>query len=315
MSDLRRPAWVERTPARLDGRETTRLIFVFRAIGCSYARRPDGGCTICGYRTMSTRGEPVAEDDLIAQFDSVADAPQAFAGVGEVDLFCSGSFLADQEIPPRVRAHVLDRLGRSGMQRVLIEARPEHVQAEKVAAARVWLGEGVLEVGIGLESADDRVREVLVHKGFGRADFERAVAVLGRGGARLLAYVILGPLGLDERAAVEDAVASAHYVFAVGRSHGVPTRVALEPIFVAPDTLVEREYRAGRYRPPRRRSVVEVVRRVHGAGELVVGLSDEGLAGNLVPDMDGASAPQLRAALLAYNRTGDVHLLDGFADD
>ena len=39
-----------------------------------------------------------------------------------------------------------------------------------------FVGGHRLEVGIGLESADDHVREVLVNKGFNRADFERVSA-------------------------------------------------------------------------------------------------------------------------------------------
>lgn len=313
--DLRRPAWVERVPAWLDGRPTTRLIVIFRAIGCAYGRRPDGGCTMCGFIEMSTRGAPVAAADLVAQFDSVVDSPGALDGVGEVDLYNSGSFLADQEIPPEVRRHVLGRLGASTVRRVLVESRPEHVCADKLAEARGSLGGRELEVGIGLESADDRVREVLVNKGFTRTDFERAAGVLGQAGARLLAYLVIKPPGLSEPAAIEDAVGSVSYVFEVAARAGVRARAALEPTFVARGTLVDREFLAGRYRPPSLWSVVAIVRRAHAAGELVVGLSDEGLEPRRVAGGCPACTPRLRTALAAYNQSRDLAAFDGLRCD
>ncbi|MBI4954454.1 MAG: hypothetical protein HY908_20685 [Myxococcales bacterium] len=311
--DLRLPAWVERVPAWLDGQPTTRLIFIFRAIGCAYARRLDGGCTMCGFAEMSTKGERVPPEDLVAQLDSVLDAPGALDGVGEVDLYNSGSFFADQEIPPEVRAHVLGRLGRSTVRRVLVEARPEHVKAHDLAAARAALGDRELEVGIGLESADDHVREVLIHKGFGRADFERAARVLGEAGARLLAYLIIKPPGLSEAEAVEDAVASARYVFEVAARTRVRARAAYQPTFVARGALVEREFQAGRYQPPSLWSVVAIVRRAHASGELTVGLSDEGLEPHRLPSGCAACTPRLRAALAEYNRTRELGALEGLA--
>jgi radical SAM enzyme (TIGR01210 family) len=147
------------------------------------------------------------------------------------------------------------------------------------------------------------VRETLVRKGFGKADFERAARVLAEARARLLAYVLLKPLGLGEREAIEDAVASAAYVFEVAARCGVPTRVALQPTFVAPGTALEREMLEGRYEPPSLWSVVEVVRRAHGLGEIAVGMSDEGLEPRRAPAGCPHCTGPLREAIAQYNRT------------
>ncbi len=311
--NLREPAWVERVPVRVAGQPSTRLIVILRASGCAWARTSGGGCTNCGFYKASTQGEPVADEDLVAQFEAAVGAPGALDGVGEVDVFNSGSFFADQEITPAVRAHVFGRLGRTRVRRVLVESRPEFVGREKLAAARELLPSQELEVGIGLESASDHVRDHLVHKGFGRAEFEQAVEALGVAGVRLLSYVLLKPLGLSEREAIEDAVASARYVFEVARRSGVLARVALEPVFVAPGTELEKAFLAERYTPPGLWSVVEVVRRVHPLGEVIVGLSDEGLEARRKPaGCERCTAP-LRAALADYNRTRDLGALERVA--
>jgi radical SAM enzyme (TIGR01210 family) len=308
MIDVRKPAFVERAPAWLHGGPTQRLIVILRASGCAWGRRRGGGCTNCGFDKLTTHGTPVAAADLVAQFD--AALAQGMDGVGEVDIYNSGSFFSDGEVPPRARTEILSRLAPTSVRRVLVESRPEFIRPEAVAQARAALGDRELEVGVGLESADDRVRDELVNKGFGKAEFERAVAVLGAQHALLLVYVLVKPLGLGEREAIEDSVATARYVFEVSRRLGVPARIALEPVFVAEGTVVEREFLAGRYRPPSLWSAVEIVRRVHPLGEALVGLSDEGLEPRRAADGCQECGARLRLAIAAYNRSRDLASLD-----
>lgn len=306
----RRLASVERVPTCLNGRPTTRLVVIFRASGCAWARKPGGGCAMCGFQAMTTAGKPVEPADLIAQFESVVAQPGAFDGVGEVHLYNSGSFFADQEFPPEVREHVLGRLGRAEVQRVLVESRPEYLRAQQLVTARAALGTVELEVGMGLESADDRIREVLICKGFGRSEFERAVGTLGESASRLLIYLLIKPPGLTEEQALQDAVASARYAFDVARSDGVPARVAFQPVFVAPGTALGREYLAGRYRPPSLWTVIDVLRQTHPLGEVSVGLSEEGLGAHAIPAACALCTPRLKAALTEYNRTRALPALD-----
>ncbi|MGC4116237.1 MAG: hypothetical protein QM765_16995 [Myxococcales bacterium] len=265
--DRRRPAFVEKVPVWLHGEPSQRLIVILRASGCAWARKPGGGCTNCGFDQLTTHGEPVSSDELVAQLEaSLAQA--GLQGVGEVDLYNSGSFFADPEVPPDARERILERIGREGgVRRVLVETRPEFVRAADLALARRLLGPRELEVGIGLESCDDRVRDVLINKGFGLPEFERAVAALAEHGARLLVYVLVKPLGLSEREAIEDVINTARYVFGLCKKLGVAARIALEPVFVAPGTKLEREFLAGRYQPPSLWSVVEILRRAHPLGE------------------------------------------------
>lgn len=306
----RKAAWVERVPASVNGIPSTRLIFIFRAIGCAHALRPDGGCTPCGFLSMSTAGCPVASEDLIAQFDEAFAQPGILDNVTEVNLYNSGSFFADREIPPDVRDHVLTYVGQAGLRRVLVESRPEHVSADKLRIAKHLLGACELDVGIGLESANDHVRETLINKGFSLDEFERSVQIIGQSGACLLAYVLIKPPGLSEAESIADAVESARYVFETAKKHRVNARVALQPSFVAPGTKVERDFLAGHYAPPNLWSVVSVVRQAHPFGELLVGLSDEGLEPRRMPSGCDSCTNELRAALTEYNRTRNLDALN-----
>ena len=307
--DLRRPVRVERAPVWLDGVPSQRLMVILRAPGCVWSRKAGGGCSNCGFAELSTHGAPVSAEELVAQFDAALAEAGPLDDVAEVDVYNSGSFFADEEIPAEARSRILSRLRPPTVRRVLVAARAEQVRAKDLAAARACLGEKELEVGIGLESADDRVRDKLINKGFGRAEFQRAVRILGEHGARLLVYVLVKPLGLSEREAIEDCVATARYVFEVaGRSH-VQARIALEPVFVAPQTALEKEFVAGRYQPPSLWSVVEIVRRIHSLGELLVGQSDEGLSPQRIASGCARCDGELRRAFAAYNRTRDLSAL------
>jgi hypothetical protein len=126
----------------------------------------------------------------------------------------------------------------------------------------------------------------------------------------LLVYLLIKPMGLTEAAAIEDAVASARYVFDAAAAQRVRARVAFQPTFVAPGTPLELDFLAGRYLPPRLWSVLEVVRRTHALGEVTVGQSDEGLDPRMVPAGCARCTPALRRALTEFNRTQDPAVLD-----
>jgi len=283
-----------------------RLIFIFRAPGCAYARRPEGGCTNCGFTSMTFQSASWSPADLIAQADSVFTVPDTFEGVGEVDLYNSGSFYADAEMPPEVRAHVFDMLGAAGIPRILVESRPEFITPERIRESRKHLPKSFLEVGIGLESSDDVIREQFINKGFGLPEFERAAKILATGGAGLLVNVLLKPLGVpDDAAAVADAVKTGRYIFSLAKRLALPVRVALQPVFVAPETPLEREFLEGRYLPPNLWAVVEAAMQLSLLGEVIVGLSDEGLEPKRGPAGCGACDHKIRHALREFNRTGD----------
>lgn len=304
--DPQKPAWVERVSTRINGRASDRLIFIFRAPGCTYAKRPGGGCTFCGFNSMTFGSHPWTTADLIAQANSVFQQSSALDGVGEIDLYNSGSFFADAEMPALVRAHVLDLLGNKAVARILVESRPEFITAERVGEACRRLPNTTLEVGIGLESADATIREKHIGKGFGLAEFERAAGILAQVGAALLVNVLLKPLGLpDDTAAVADVINSGRYIFALAQRLSLPTRIALQPVFVAPGTPLEREFLAGRYQTVSLWAVVDAAIALSALGETVVGLSDEGLEPRRSPSACGLCDDAIKAALSEFNRSGD----------
>jgi archaeosine synthase beta-subunit len=309
---LDRPAGSEVGPACVCGRATRRLMLILRAPGCSYALR-SGGCTNCGFLHLSTRGAPVPTEALVEQLRfALAEHAAEMTDVEELDLYCSGSFFCEAEIPADAQRALLEEAAAiPSLRLVLVESRPEHVDDAALGRARAALASTrrqppALEVAIGLESADDEIREQRIRKGFSLHAFERAAERLALAEAGLVVYLLLKPRGTGEEEAVDDVLRSGRYLRALGDRLHLPVRVALEPTFVSEGTVLFDELQAGLYRPP---SLWSVVRAAAGLGELLavhVGLSSEGLPAQMVPGGCDACTPRLRAALARFNETQEV---------
>lgn len=294
------PAWVRGVPAR-------RAMIVLRAVGCSWDRGTRGGCAHCGFRPLTTQGQPVSPAGLVRQVENALSGLDcARQAIPEIDVYNSGNFLNESEIPAAAQCEIAARVAaEEGVRLLLVESRPEYIATEtlrRLSAATARPGME-WEVGIGLESATDAIREGYLKKGMTRGAFERSVQRLADAGVGLLVYVMLKPMQMSDGEAVDDVERSAEYIHGVALRYGVRARIALNPTFVVPGTGLADDYRAGRYSPPSLALVGEAVRRLAGFGELRVGLWDEGLAPLAVPDGCGESREAILRALREFNRT------------
>jgi len=296
------PAWVRGVPSQ-------RLMVILRSPGCTYDRKPGGGCSFCGFRHLTTQGTQVITDEYREQIEAAlaayeADLPQ----IREIDIFNSGNFLNDAEVAPDARLAILRACTScEAVRLLLIESRPEFVCAEKLSplstAVRRARGELALEVGIGLDAYDDSIREGLLRKGFSLADFERAVEVLAQQSVDLLVYVMLKPCALSDAEALRDVVNAGEYVYRLAAASHVQARIALEPTFVVPGTRLAVEYSSGAYTPPSLWLVKEAATRLARMGPLTVGLWDEELNPLAVPSSCEACRTRLIEALRTFNLT------------
>jgi radical SAM enzyme (TIGR01210 family) len=224
-----------------EGRVVGSLTMILRTVGCRWNR-----CTMCGFTADSA---PAGAEDIIAQFMSAMAERQPDDKV--VKIYTSGSFLDPEEMPVLARDSILQSLKGSGVERLVIESRPEHVTTERVASCMSAIP---TEIGIGLESADDVVRERIINKGFTFEDFRRAAKIAHDGGARVKAYLLLKPPGLSEAEGIKDAISSA---IAASKHADV---LSLNLCNVQRWTPLEGIWQKGGYRPPWLWSAVEVLR-------------------------------------------------------
>jgi archaeosine synthase beta-subunit len=284
-----------------------RLMVILTAPGCAYART-SGGCTNCGFPQTFGTGKPVNAEDYLAQVKAaLARIPAGIQAPVEVDLYNSGSYFNLEEVPePAQPAMLALAAARPEVSSLLVETRPEYVTAARLERALAACRGKPLEVGIGLESANPEILSRRIHKGYTWEEFAAAVRLMAGVGAGLLAYVLLKPINTGEREAIEDSVATARKVFALGHELKCPTRVALEPCFVAPQTPLYHAFEQGRYRPPWLWSVAEVVSQVAPLGRVLVGLSDEGMNPLQAPHNCEHCTGRFRQALAEFNQTQDA---------
>lgn len=257
-----------------EGREIKRWTLLLPGAGCSY-QKETGGCAMCGFGQSTqkySRGKLLWSRlfkgmYLLAEKEVQAELP------GELFIYNGGSFWNNQEIPESFQNYLYQQVRRhSSLGRLFIENRCEYINATKVYQARFALGDKRLTVGIGLESADDYVRNRLINKGLSRVRFEEKVKLIRRSGAEAAAYIFLKPPGLSEKEALADALASIRYVLALG-----VTEVHLSSAFVQTGTFMHREFLTGNFQPPSLWTILEVIREIEANNwpVLIGGFTDE----------------------------------------
>jgi radical SAM enzyme (TIGR01210 family) len=257
---------------------------------------------------LTTLGVPVTVSQYLEQFDgAISRHDLKREGIREIDIFNSGNFLNEAEIPAEAQVRMIERCARQEQLRViLIESRPEYITTARLSKLRGALRRSrdmALDVAIGLDAYNDLLRERVLRKGFTRAAFERAVHRLADSGFGLVSYVMLKPWAIPDEAALRDAIDAAAFVYETARSVGVRTRVALEPTFVVPGTPLAGEYLRGRYRPPSLWLVRSAAENIAQLGPLSVGLWDEDLRPLAVPSSCDGCRSRLIDALSQFNLT------------
>ncbi len=307
------PAFYRISPVNVSGEGANRLMIVLTTKGCEYAHNNDGGCTVCGF--MNHAREDITDGEIVGQLEFAVDNLD-LSGVKEVDLLTLGSFLNDREVSPEARSRLLGKLaGLPEVEVVSIESRAEYVSVEKLRQVRELLGGKMVDFGIGLESADDHVRNNIINKGLSRKAFERIVKQVKEAGCSLLVYLLIKPPGLSETEAIEDAVKSVDYVFEIARRCDVRARVAFEPVFICENTLLEKLFKDAKYRLVNLWSVVQIVKRVHGQGTVFIGLSDENLSRDRLPSSCDKCNSSIIRALEHYNFNQDISGLEALTCD
>lgn len=236
--------WSE--PDRYQDKIIKAFVIILKTKGCSWSEQ--SGCTMCGYFNASAH-EQISDEDLISQFQ------QAMTGYQDepvVKIFTSGSFFDTEEISTSVRNHIFQELIEKTT-KIAVESRPEYITEKTLASIKPFFQKTKLEVGIGLESSDDIIREKNINKGFSFLDYEQAATLLKKYNHHLKTYVLVKPPFLTEKEAINDCIKTIESV------KELTDQISLNPTNVQKNTLVEYLWKRKQYRPPWLWSVVEIL--------------------------------------------------------
>ncbi|MFX0114448.1 MAG: archaeosine biosynthesis radical SAM protein RaSEA [Candidatus Hodarchaeota archaeon] len=246
--------WIQDSPA---GRS---YVIVLPTQGCSWALSNSGGCTVCGYLEDTYLGK--ANIDSTQKHFEGAMKSIPYPPPITIKLFNSGSFFDEKEIPTWLQQEILSSINEiKGVERLIVESRPEFITSKALEIVDKALPTKNLTIAIGLETSNDIVRRDCINKGFSLAEFERAVELISDYGLEKKAYLLLKPPFLTESEAISDCVSSVLYANSIGINE-----VSINPINIQKNTLLEKLWRKGSYRPPWLWSLLWVVQQIlkHG---------------------------------------------------
>jgi len=278
------------------------------------------GCTMCGF---NCRGSSKQQYAWLTQFFG-GRALHALYWLGyfgvknqnpqNLTIYNGGSFLnsgkevlgSKPEIPFSLQTTICQHIGQHPtIQKLFIESRPEFVTQGNISTLSKLLAEKTLQVGIGLESSDNRVRNTLMKKGMELSVFKHAIAVLKEHGAKSLAYVFLKPVGLSESEAIADTVRTIQFCFETGIDE-----VSLSCAFVQKGTEMHRKHQLGEYKPPTLWSIIEVVKQTANLGPVRVGTFEDDPPPIAVPQNCSNCTQAVNEAIIKYRNSFNLQVFD-----
>lgn len=231
----------------LDDKIVDTFVIIFRTKGCSWAH--ESGCSMCGYFNDSM-WKDVSENDLLKQFENAMNnySKQKF-----VKIFTSGSFLDDNEITPKVRKQILNKLSENAS-KISVESRPEYIKDKTLKEIKTALDLKKFEIGVGLETASDFIRKNCLNKGFTFNDYKKAASKLKRYDIELKTYVLIKLPFLTEKESIDDAVKT------VEKIKKITNTISFNPTNVQNNTVVEFLWKRKQFRPAWLFSIVEILK-------------------------------------------------------
>ncbi len=289
---------------RFFGEIKSTLTAIFLSGGCSWNR-----CRMCGYKNDRDTS-PELVQNMKAQVAWLGDnfRPDEYE-LGKI--FTSGSLFDPHEVP----LEVLDVFGTFFRGKTLVaESRCEYVTKDAIERllSTIDIGAGQahpLTVAIGLETTNDAIRQKSIDKGNTFEDFKKAAETAHACGAAVKAYLMMKPLFLTEKEAIDDMVKSIKEVAPYA------DMISMNLCTVQGRTELEQYWRWRAYRPPYLWSAVKVLL------DADVFVSCDPVGGGFVRgphnsggQVEGGLDEEIVAAINAYSLTADRNVLQDVWD-
>lgn len=291
------------------------LFVVFYSQACRWSR-----CLGCNLPALMSASH-VPFERIINQIDFIIthpDVQERANAIRKVIVSNNGSVLDEATFSSTALMYLLAKLNLTfpGLEVLTLETRPEYVDFAELEFISRALKEGsketALELAIGFEAFDEKIRNEVFDKGLSLPVFESLVRDVAPYGFRLKTYFMQKPVpGLSDEDAVSDIRMAIGYLANLIDSFNVPINMHLNPTYVARGTLLEKAFNKGEFIPPVLTDVARAALSAKGTSlTLFIGLSDEGLAvsgGSFIRPDDGPLIEHMEA----FNRSQDFSMLEG----
>lgn len=200
---------------------------------------------MCGFYAATSAGSPISSSDFQKQVFDVLDRydPRAFLILG---IFNAGNLLNEAEMPFNALEKICMRIAQNPyIQRLTIEAKLEYLDFEKLKKISAILEGKEIELGIGVETLNEKVKDLCINKPFSNTRLQQRVNKLMGLGIIPKAYLLLKPPFLTEKEAIDDFISSYIQLNQMG-----VRRIDCETMTVEEHTLVHRLWQKNHYRTP-----------------------------------------------------------------
>lgn len=298
--------WVDKNHMK-DGSTSDALTMVLPTKGCKYAMAWHGGCSMC---TLPTDNPLNPSDEFVRSFPDRALKLFMLKGGSErfrgVKFYTSGSFLDPWELPIEVRDELLSKFVNL-VDEITIETRCEQVLDKYISGVLKIVPADKLIVAIGQESTNDEINKRSINKGHSLKQFERAVQLLHKYKVGVKGYILLKPIFVSEKQALDDALRSAQDMHRLGVQN-----ISINPSYIGKGTLMDELFKQGNYQPPWLWTVYLATKRIKEfVGENVRLISDPVAAGSRRgPQNCGRCDKEFKLKLKEFSATQDIKILE-----
>ena len=220
------------------------LVFILPTRGCSWALSKSGGCSICGY--IYDNPQQTDFDMIIDSFNKIVKNKIKENIDYSVKIFTSGSFLDTREVPVEVQSKILGELANyKEIKEIVVESRPEFVTSQVLENISNVVDISLIEIAIGLESANNKILKNSINKGFFWEDFKKATERILEIGARVKAYLLFKPPFVSEYDSINDMLRSVDKIVNLG----VDT-ISINAVSIHRGTYLSQLFESNQYRTP-----------------------------------------------------------------
>ncbi|MFX1452391.1 MAG: archaeosine biosynthesis radical SAM protein RaSEA, partial [Promethearchaeota archaeon] len=174
-----------------------------------------------------------------------------------IKIFNSGSFLDKNEVAQDVRSYLYNKIAEiKKIKEVVIESRVEYISSEKLEEIRDSLKNKYIEIGIGLETTDDYIRNNYINKGLLFDEFQSVLQLCKDHDIGVKAYLLFKPPFLNEISAIDDCVDSIKTLINLKVNS-----ISINPLNIQKGSLAEYLWYQKRYRPPWFYSLIKCIKK------------------------------------------------------
>lgn len=269
------------------GEEFQRRVVILMSAGCSVPT-----CTMCPFTNYNNFGSEVSILSPLAQLEEHT-AKHPLKQTNLIAIYNDGSFFADKEISREHRIEVARWIKSKEIERVVVESLPQFVTDDSLCEFVSAIYPKKLTIGVGLQSANNVVRELCVNTKFSLKEFERCIFLCHQNGVRVKSYVMLKPPFLTDDESLADVEETALYLKSIDSKH-----MTLCPTRVADNTLVAKLAVRGLFCPPKIETLAAAVEVVSSYVDCRVAVQNL-IGDDFVAEMTGEDDPKRMKRLLA----------------